>query len=346
LESKNYNHIQCLRGVAAILVLLFHFAPQLERYGLSFLLPKIEKWGFWGVDIFFVLSGFVIALSAEKLFGLKDGCKFITKRSLRIFLGYWPDLILWMGITVHSTSGIDVGRLFSSWLLLSGNMSDHILPIAWSLYFELVFYVFSFMLIVFAQQNKRAMIIQIFSLIIFIWCSVWLLAWPSDVMAGAQPLRGVLSAFAIEFFAGVLIYKSRSILSGNLAVVIPLFIAALTLLIVGMQSPWFDKIELLRMGTYGLAAAATVAITVSLEGLRYSNFLSKIGDASYSLYLTHVVVIDMVVSLVSSSVGLTTDLGRILVLSVPALAILFAVVWYKFIERPLYTKVIELVRLK
>lgn len=340
MERKNYNQIQCLRGLAAILVLLFHFAPQLERYGLSYILPGIEKWGFWGVDIFFVLSGFVIALSAEKLSGLKDSRNFIIKRSLRIFLGYWPALMLWIAVTIYLGNTIQSSLFLTSWLLLSGSMADHILPIAWSLYFELTFYIFFTFLILFASPSRRPALIQFFALMIFVWCAVWILVWPSDVMSGGQPLRGVISAYAIEFFTGIMIYRARSYLASNMELIAPLSIASMTLLIVGTQSHWFDKVEILRMGTYGLAAAAIVSLAVCLEEFKYSKILNKIGNASYSLYLTHIVIIDLTVSTVNTKIGLTTDSGRALVLSIPVTAIIFALIWYRIIEKPLYQKTI------
>lgn len=345
MEIRNFTQIQCLRGIAAILVLLFHFAPQLERYELSFLLPKIESWGFWGVDIFFVLSGFVIALSAERLQGIGQGRRFILKRSLRIFLGYWPALALWLALTMSFSAGIDVWRLVKSWFLLTGSMAEHLLPIAWTLYYELLFYFLFFLLIIFFPSNVRVWILQLLALLISAWCAGWLLISPQSVMAGEQPLRGLLSFFVVEFFMGVFIYRIRALLIGNRAIMIPLLILSMILLVVGMQSPWFDKIEILRGGTYGVSAAAIVALAVCLEGLWYSKILNKVGDASYSLYLTHILVISQVTSFVNVKMGLTSTMGQTLVLMIPLLAILLAMVWYKLIEKPLYDAAIRILKL-
>lgn len=126
---------------------------------------------------------------------------------------------------------------------------------------------------------------------------------------------------------------------------IPLLILSMTLLVVGMQSPWFDKIEILRGGTYGVSAAAIVALAVCLEGMWYSKILNKVGDASYSLYLTHILVISQVTAYVNAKLGLTTPTGQALVLAIPLLSIVFAMIWYKLIEKPLYDKAIRLLKL-
>ena len=335
--------MQCLRGIAAILVLLFHFAPQLERYGLSHILPGIGKWGFWGVDIFFVLSGFVIALSSERLFGGLDGFKFILKRSLRVFLGYWPALALWMGAAGILGWSINDNKLLVSWFLLSGSMTDYALPIAWSLYYELLFYVVFFALIVLVAPRLRSIVIQIGASLLLAWCLAWIVFWPEDVMAGIQPYRGVLSAYALEFFAGVFIYKARTVLAGCRLAVAPLLMFAFTALVVGAQSPWFDKIEILRAGTYGFAAVAVVAAAVCLEGGAYSKALCVIGDSSYSLYLTHIFIINLMTDFVVRFFGFDSWLGELTILLTPFIAVVFAIFWYRLIERPIYDKSMSVV---
>lgn len=345
MPDKNYQQIQSLRGIAAILVLLYHFSPQLERYNLSFLLPQIDKWGFWGVDIFFVLSGFVIALSSENLLGVKQGSRFIGKRALRIFLGYWPALILWMAIMAEPINQIDSTRIFISFFLTSGYIWTHIFPVAWTLYYELTFYILFSLLIIYVPLNRRSLMIQISALLIFTWCVTWLIARPEDVKNEMEPLKGLVSAYALDFFMGLLIYRARVVLSRNTELIAPLLITALTLLILGAQSPLFNKIELLRVGTYGLAAAAVVAMAVSLEGARHSRILGKIGDASYSLYLTHIIVINLIAQYVNDHIGLTTQTGRVIVLSTPLLAIIFALIWYRALEKPLYEKAVSVFKL-
>lgn len=343
MNNKTYSQMQCLRGIAAILVLLFHFAPQLERYGLSYILPSIEKWGFWGVDIFFVLSGFVIALSSERLLGGQDGFRFILKRSLRVFLGYWPALALWLGVAGVLGWNINEDKLLVSFFLLSGSMGGYVLSIAWSLYYELLFYIIFFALIVFVAPRLRSIVIQIGASLLLLWCLAWIVFWPEDVMLGSQPLRGVLSAYALEFFAGVFIYKARAVLDGRRLAVVPLLMFALISLVVGAQSSWFDKIEILRVGTYGFAAVAVVAATVCLEGARYSKALYVIGDSSYSLYLTHIVIINLTSIFVGKVFGFNSGLGMLAILLTPFIAIVFAVFWYRLIERPVYDKAMGLV---
>lgn len=342
MQQKNLEWIQCLRGVAALLVLLFHFAPQLERYGLNGYLVHIEKWGFWGVDIFFTLSGFVIAMSATKLAGTDDGIQFLLRRTFRVLLGYWPALALWIAFLYFSGSSQATLNTVSSVFLLSGKMSDYVLPIAWTLHYEMLFYLLFFFIISITAHRFRTVILQLLALAILAWNATWMLAQPEAVMAGLQPLRSAISAYFMEFFAGIFIYGIRQHLHHNTQVIIPLITIATLALVAGMQSAWFDKIEILRVATFGIAAAAVVSITVALEGRWTPRILRRIGDASYSLYITHITVISASAALVNSTLGLTSELGRALVLLTPVGAILFALLWYRFIENPLYLGAIKL----
>ena len=93
---KTFNNIQALRGIAALLVLFHHSLPHFKAMNISnVVFESIAKFGFLGVDIFFVISGFVMAKTTiDKPQNLNASVQFILKRFLRIFLGFWPIMIL------------------------------------------------------------------------------------------------------------------------------------------------------------------------------------------------------------------------------------------------------------
>ncbi|MBP9743591.1 MAG: acyltransferase [Burkholderiales bacterium] len=88
---KKFNTLQSLRGIAALLVLLYH-ATWLSIVNNQYVYAlNIFKQGQIGVDLFFVLSGFIIAYMHWSQINLKNGvvAKYWLKRFFRIYPLYW-----------------------------------------------------------------------------------------------------------------------------------------------------------------------------------------------------------------------------------------------------------------
>lgn len=148
--------IQVLRAVAALAVLCFHMQPQ---WNTSAALTPYMRWashGFAGVDIFFVLSGFVVYLSARR--SLMDAAgllRFFRRRALRIYLGYWPVFILMVVVAAvmnRVLPAFDM-RLLRSALLLQPDIWQNIVPTAWSLSLELWFYLWLGLVVFWARPQ-------------------------------------------------------------------------------------------------------------------------------------------------------------------------------------------------
>lgn len=91
-ENDPINRIQeldALRGIAALVVLVFHFSL------LSPDLLKFTKFGVTGVDLFFIISGFVITMSLERI---QFGYQFVINRFSRLYPTYWAAVIFTFGI--------------------------------------------------------------------------------------------------------------------------------------------------------------------------------------------------------------------------------------------------------
>jgi exopolysaccharide production protein ExoZ len=109
-EEKVYRGLQAMRGMASMLVLVMHSA----LYYAIRLSPERFPWdwqrGARGVDLFFVLSGFMMVYSSEKLFGNANGWKlFAERRVIRIVPMYWiattiklVALLAAAGMLIHS----------------------------------------------------------------------------------------------------------------------------------------------------------------------------------------------------------------------------------------------------
>ena len=79
-KSNRYQELDALRGIAAIMVVLFHFTMGRKEANLGF------KLGTTGVDMFFIISGFVIFMSINKV---KTSGEFIINRISRLYPTYW-----------------------------------------------------------------------------------------------------------------------------------------------------------------------------------------------------------------------------------------------------------------
>lgn len=93
MNSSELRGLQALRGLAALSVMLFHF-----RWNLNDVYPgvgdRLFGWGATGVDLFFLISGFVITLTMQRIpTGISGTIHFLRRRILRIFPAYYIILL-------------------------------------------------------------------------------------------------------------------------------------------------------------------------------------------------------------------------------------------------------------
>lgn len=335
--------LQVLRGGAALAVLFFHLRP---HWNLDPFLSKINFWfeyAFWGVDIFFVLSGFVVyrtAVAAAR--SDKSGFVFVLKRYLRIYLGYVPVFVAFLAYMtfVQNKSVPDAEKLIRSLLLTYPNIWDNVLPTAWSLTLELWFYLW-ITVIVFFLPNRERFVAGLCAFLV-LWGVFWLVLNREAVYGGALPLRYWLSGLGVEFLAGALLAiqyeKSGHAFAFGVQKSMAVLMLVVMLLTAGTFSPWFDRVEVARISVYGLSAVMVVYWFLTLESTtcRPNKVFVIMGDASFSLYLLHPLLLDMsgVIRVMGGLQG-----GRVLtayLLALPLAMVLIGWIWYRLVERPLY----------
>lgn len=279
---KTVHGIQYLRAVAALAVVLFHAT---EKTGQHF------KIGAAGVDIFFVISGFIM-WTMSRARPITPG-RFLVDRIRRIVPSYWlVTLVMIIGALVHLfpnlrlTAGHILGSLF--FVPVRSPSNGEVWPVlvqGWTLNFEMFFYV------LFAGTLFLPRRWQLTSL-----CTIFL----AFVIAGAlfTPESPMLQTYTrpiiLEFVVGVLI--GQLWLSGK---IVP---APLGLAFVGASLCGFIAIYLLGAEfdefICGPLAAALVYGVVSLEKadkIPVSTVLTYLGNSSYSIYLWHTLAISVVV---------------------------------------------------
>ncbi len=267
--ADKLTSIQYIRAIASIAVVGWHTGWSYTILGQA------------GVDLFFVLSGFVMMLVSERE---NTPRRFGLARIARIVPLYWA-----VTIVVALVDETSSGRLITSLLFWPDGAFPLVIQ-GWSLNLEVMYYlIFALTLAAPARIRLRLLALGMLSI-----CFVLPLAAP-----GREPLATWSSPLAFEFLAGACLYRvwrAGRVPSGAAAWAIGIAGAALLatshLLDRGTGLPVWTRLAL-----WGVPALAIVAAGLGIERagqLPRIPLLSILGDASYSIYLTHILAMSVV----------------------------------------------------
>lgn len=334
--------LQALRGIAALMVLFFHMHPHWDLHPALSWTTVATRWGFSGVDIFFALSGFVVYRSAQRTIAQHGLWSFAKKRLLRIYLGYWPVLLLIALTTVYIYNADlpPLRKMVFSTLLLYPNIWDNWLAPAWSLTMEIYFYLW-IGLIALAPARHQGKVIVGTMVLLAAWGLLWLGLDHQRVFDGLQPLRYPLTGLGMEFLAGALLARAYAAgarvfhTPGRTAVLCVALMAAGMLL--GTTSPYFDRVEVMRVASFGVFGLAALVLALTLEQTPWTppTWLVHVGNASYSLYLLHTFLLDASGRWRFNLNIQSPDLLLAYLLALPVVIVLLSLLWYRCVERPL-----------
>jgi len=280
MQGDKLVFLEVGRAVAALIVVLHH-ADQATAHFSDIARERLFMWGQYGVDFFFVLSGFIIFYTHRNDgSGLARARLYAFKRASRIYIPYLPVALAYMGLLLVFQHGPLSERPWSLWAtftLLPAEKSST-LTVAWTLTYELIFYAF-FLL---AFISRRALLAAS-----LIWV-VYLLT----VLSGhvARPDSAGLSALSnpiiLEIFCGAL--------AAWLFVRVPVRMrwGILALGLWGLVIMfWTGERALLGppLALIVLAAAMTPYRTPD----RVTDALIFLGAASYAIYLVHSPVVSI-----------------------------------------------------
>ena len=291
------TQVQHLRALAVLLVVFAHLQTGAARF---FDTPVIDQWalaGFAGVDIFFVLSGYII----HRIYRLSRGFdwRFIAGRANRIYPLYWiysglalAGYLLIGDSLTRGSDELDIWRSFTLW----PQADVPVLVVGWTLTHELYFYLCYGIWLALPDRIRP-------------WAAAsWAVA--TLIIGGAQIIftpesRVVFSLFNLQFLAGALIASHED----RLRPLRGFFLAAL--IVFGAASMfWVGRggeaaITDMRVRSLVFApfAIGAVGLLVTAPKAWAAPWLARIGDWSYSIYLSHILVIGVLARLTPRYLG-------------------------------------------
>jgi exopolysaccharide production protein ExoZ len=290
-NGAKMRSIEAARGLAALSVVLMHSANFMRVENLSghVGLGGIFDFGYVGVDFFFVLSGFIITYVHFADIGRIERIpSYLWRRFSRIYPIYWAILLLVIGITTFarfaSGSGagweIGVSDVAGTVLLVMGEGEPKYVGVAWSLQYELVFYLAFALLLVSARIGAG----------VFVAWGLFVLARALGLAQIDLPLH-LGNAHCLEFLFGVAVGASarRYVLRASPTLLIAVLVALVAAVVFEVYGPFGRHAAAGRLAL-GLASAGVLAGLVALEdsgALRPPAWLASMGSASYSIYLGH-----------------------------------------------------------
>ena len=329
-----------LRGLAAFWVVLFHLAEGHHIETLKNMLPKfaynvVFGWGHLGVAVFFVLSGFVMALTAHKVkFDVTNALKFIARRLTRLAPPYYFAIffaLIFIFIKSKALHLTYIAPIASDLIKHAFFVQDmlnvpQVNVVFWTLCIEVQFYIAFALLVWLADSLERKLkISNARNMTIIVMCLTALL-WPLNIVSTIFWTGGFIG-FWYSFLAGVIICWGWL----NKGFLLKAAIAYCAILLI---------IGLVYNADFTIAAAITASLLLLAGSLDKMHvwlnwaFLQWLGLISYSLYLLHNPVTGASANIARKifSNGLFADVFSMLISILACL--LAAYISFLIVERP------------
>lgn len=350
-SNPRYRLLDAWRGVACLMVIAHHAGSALQKsdvgdsYG-RWLIRAILYRGNLGVTIFFVISGYCIAASADacRRKGLSPW-KFLARRVRRIYPPYWISiaviLVLVVGLDLaglnwlhegphavgfDSPDKLTVGQWIAN-LTLTETLRPHFggpdrnifTVVAWSLCFEEQFYLICFLVLLFAPGRlfRALAVVTVVCLAILI---------TADATHNHYRLFGVFPALWHDFAVGVAVFFRLNLAATRRG---RLTLDALLLAMLA-ASLWAGDEDALTSSAFGLLLISLRRWDDVAVQQRWLAPLLACGHRSYSIYLAHLPAV-VVGALGLYALGLTSWAARLYIL-IPVVSVLGVAAGWIFFE--------------
>ncbi|TJV50062.1 MAG: acyltransferase [Mesorhizobium sp.] len=291
-----YLNLDAIRGVAAISVMLYHFSPFLAD-------GKVLPSSYLAVDLFFLLSGFVIAHAYDRK--IENGMGFGTFLAIRLIrlyplylagtlLGFFYLLVKNRLIPTEYMPLSEIGMQLTTGMFfipLVGEAYHTIFPLnpaSWSLFFELIVNI-AYVAVFFLLSRRVLTALVGVSLVLLVIASVF--AGTLDFGMTGKTIFSGLSRVSFSFFLGVLLCRSMARYQGNLGFM--------------RRGWWVEAAILLTLAVFAVAPAGGARVAYDLASIvivfplmvvtgavaptapRLAGFYGWLGRISYPIYIIH-----------------------------------------------------------
>lgn len=333
--------LQILRFIAAALVMIGHIQQEIVRTADPATSDRYSfipfDWGL-GVDIFFVISGFVMYYLTHAKFGTSRAPQeFLRRRLIRIVPLYWitTTIVLALALATTGKTGDEplyLPNVIASYLFLPGpRCGEYCFPVytlGWTLNYEMLFYTLFAIALFFSRKVGLIFIVAALAML-----AVGRLVTPPS----ATMLHFWGYSMTGEFLIGI--YIGHLFLSSTR--VSPLLCGAMLVLGAALAVIFYqtDSYETwTRLITGGIPAALLVAaVVLGVQGTGRSVAVRALilgGDASYALYLTHPFAIKGA-GAIARKLGIMSTAPWLFIALVAGGAIVIAVLVHLYCELPM-----------
>ena len=276
--------IQLSRAIAAWVVVFHHFVQIYSPSSGGWFDKLFGGYGGIGVDVFFIISGFVMYKSTHEQ-AVSPG-SFVFNRLVRIVPAYWlytcltAVLLITIPRIIPYTTFEPGFFLKSLFFIPAPNPSGigffPLVTVGWTLNYEMAFYlVFAIALFVWSDVRLAAIIIGMYLLQTEI---------PKISVEASYYANKICNDFVMGLIVGVIYCKHRL----KMPLVVALALAIVSLWMISKYPHSHDPIQI------GLPCAILLAAILSQESLlKIPSWIIKLGDCSYSTYLCHVIVLSI-----------------------------------------------------
>jgi peptidoglycan/LPS O-acetylase OafA/YrhL len=278
-KTKRYLELDSLRGIAVLMVFLFHFVMITEEYYDWFV------WGTMGVDLFFIISGFVITMSIERV---SSGREFIINRFARLYPTYWTAVTFTFGIicivSYYKGEAVSLQQYWGNMTMFQFYLGIRDLDGPyWTMIIEMLFYIFIFILYQIGWFHKIVLI----GTVLTVGITLTVISFQGEFMESLTANIPLMQFFPL-FFAGILFYKviNEKKIGIYYALILLCLICQLALFpYVGRSRMFLNQVDY----TIVLSLFFFVLFLFVNNKLQFVKVkpLLFLGKVSYAFYLTH-----------------------------------------------------------
>jgi len=311
ITSKRYFGLDLLRALSVGLILFSHTSWIYTSEGLFGKLEDMS--GFFGLELFIILSGFLIGGILYRQFlhedyTLKDGLRFISRRLMRILPSYY--LVILLNAIVFTVYGFSVSGIWKYFLMLQNFASpvSSFFPESWSLPVKEIGYIFAVLLLLLVSRflpktSKRFLFFLVIIgliLLTFVFkinynnhsANVDLKIWSFEVRSVViyrmdSVLIGVLLGYFYSNYNEAIMSKRKLFLIGGILLLFMMGFVIMAFRLTLSNAGWFWNIACLPLVSLAICMFFPFLLNLEAPTQRIENIIRFVCKISYSVYLLH-----------------------------------------------------------